>query len=231
MEDKRIDETLKQAAAHEVDPALLDRIGAALGSSLDPVRPLPPAWILTGGLVLICAGVAVAGAAVLGFHGIEKLSFLEGALIFPALALLISLAATSCAGQMIPGSRHRVAPPVLLAGCSLALVTVFAVLFRDYRTVEFVPQGIACLTAGLALAIPAALGSWVLLRRGFAVNTVTAGLVAGTLAGLAGVTMLELHCPNFELFHVMLWHTAVIPISGAAGALLAWAAARFRSLR
>jgi hypothetical protein len=49
----------------------------------------------------------------------------------------------------------------------------------------------------------------------------------GTLAGLAGVTMLELHCANFEALHVMLWHTAVIPVSGAAGALLAWAA-RFR---
>jgi hypothetical protein len=46
--------------------------------------------------------------------------------------------------------------------------------------------------------------------------------VAGTLAGLAGVTMLELHCPNFEALHVMLWHTAVVPASGAAGALLGW---------
>ena len=46
-------------------------------------------------------------------------------------------------------------------------------------------------------------------------------LVVGTLAGLAGVTMLELHCANLEAPHVMLWHTAVMPISAAAGALLA----------
>ena len=65
MRDKEIDEILKQAAQapHNVDPALLDRIGKSIGSSLRPVRPLPPAWELAGGLFLICAGVALAGAA------------------------------------------------------------------------------------------------------------------------------------------------------------------------
>src|SRR5208337_572621 len=101
-----------------------------------------------------------------------------------------------------------------------ALVAVFAALFHDYRTVDFVHQGIVCLAAGLILAIPAGLASWLVLRRGFAVNSVAAGLVAGALAGLAGVTMLELHCQNFEALHVMLWHTAVIPVSGAVGASL-----------
>jgi hypothetical protein len=67
-----------------------------------------------------------------------------------------------------------------------------------------------------------ALAGWLLLRRGFAVNFVAAELVTGTLAGLAGVTMLELHCANFQAPHVMLWHTAVMPLSGAAGALSAW---------
>ncbi len=115
--------------------------------------------------------------------------------------------------------------PGIPAGAgSLALLAVFAVLFHDYRTDHFVSQGIVCLTAGLLHAIPAGLASWLLLRRGFAVNSVAAGLVAGTLAGLAGVTMLELHCANFEALHVMLWHTAVMPVSAAAGALLGWAA-------
>ena len=44
----------------------------------------------------------------------------------------------------------------------------------------------------------------------------------GTLAGLAGVTMIELHCANFQALHVMLWHTAVILLSAVTGALLAW---------
>jgi hypothetical protein len=225
VKDREIDEILKQAAQapHDVDPALLDRIATSIGSSLRPIRPLPPAWVLAGGLVLVCAAVALAGAARSGFYGIQKLSVLERALIFPTLGILIFLAATTFVSEMAPGSRRRVAPGFLLGAGSVALLAVFAVLFRDYRTDHFVSQGLICLSAGLLHAIPTALASWLLLRRGFAVNSVAAGLITGTLAGLAGVTMLELHCANFQALHVLLWHTAVVPVAGAAGALLAWA--------
>ncbi len=226
MKDREIDEVLQRAAQppRDVDPALLDRIAGSIGESLAPVRPLPPVWMLAGGLGLICAAVAVAGAALLGTKGIQKLDALERGLIFPALAILIGLAATQSVTEMTPGSRRRVAPGFLLGAGSLALVAIFAVLFHDYRTDRFVHQGVACLKAGLLYAIPTALASWLILRRGFAVNPVAAGLVAGTLAGLSGLTMLEIHCPNFQAPHVMLWHTAVMLLSGAAGALLAWAA-------
>jgi hypothetical protein len=231
VRDREIDEILKRAAQtpHDVDPALLDRVARSIGSSLGPVRPLPPAWVLAGGLALICAAVALAGGTRLGLYGIQRLSVLERALIFPALAILIWLAATACAGEMVPGSRRRVAPGLLLGAGSLGLVAVFAVLFHDYGTDRFVSQGLTCLSAGLLHAIVAGLAAWVILRRGMAVNSVAAGLAAGTLAGLAGAAMLELHCPNFEAPHVMLWHTAVVPLSAAAGALLARAAGRFRS--
>jgi hypothetical protein len=199
------------------------RAGKSYGG---PVRPLPPVWALAVGLVLICAAVAVAGAARLGLYGIQNLSVLDDALVFPLLGILICLAAAAFVAEMIPGSPRRVAPGVLLGAGSLALLAVFAVLFRDYRTERFVSQGAACLTAGLLHAVPVALASWLLLRRGFAVNSIAAGMVAGTLAGLAGVTMLELHCANFEAPHVMLWHTAVIPLCGGAGVLLARVATR-----
>jgi hypothetical protein len=223
VRDREIDEILKQAAQapHAVDPALLDRVARSIGSSLAPVRPLPPAWVLACGLVLVSVAVALAGAARLGLFGIQKLSLLQHALIFPVLGILICLAATAFVAEMIPGSRRLLAPGFLLGAASLALLAVFAVLFRDYRTDRFVSQGVACLTAGLLHAVPVALAAWLLLRRGFAVDSMAAGVVAGTLAGLAGVTMLELHCANFEAPHVMLWHTAVMPVCAAAGALLA----------
>jgi hypothetical protein len=224
MRDREIDDILTQAAdaPQHVATALLDRIAGSLGPSLVPVRPLPAAWVLAGGLVLICAAVALAGAARLGLYGIQRLSVLERATIFPALGVLLWLAATAYAGEMTPGSRRRVSPGLLLGAGSLAMVAIFAFLFHDYGTDRFVSQGVACLTAGLLHAIPAGLAGWLLLRRGFAVKPAAAGLAAGTLAGLAGMAMLELHCANFEAPHVMLWHTAVIPLSGLAGALLGW---------
>jgi hypothetical protein len=222
MNDKEIDDILKQAAQapEQVDPALLDRIAGSIQSSLRPVRPLAPAWALSLGLVLVCVAVAVGAAVRSGLYGFQKMAAFERALIFPALAVFMALAATACVGEMIPGSRRRVPPGALLAGGSLALLAVFAAVFHDYQTERFVAQGLVCLAAGLFYAVPAALASWLLLRRGFAVNAVAAGVVAGTLAGLAGVTMLELHCPNFEAPHVMVWHTAVIVVSAGAGALV-----------
>ena len=84
-----------------------------------------------------------------------------------------------------------------------------------YRSERFVSQGIACLKAGLLHAVPTAvIGRWI-LHRGFAVNSLAAGVALGTLSGLAGVGMLELHCTNFEAPHVMVWHTAVLALSGA----------------
>jgi hypothetical protein len=224
MSDRDLDAILDEAARapHEVDPALLDRIANSVGRSVGPVRPRAPAWVLAGALVLTCAAVALAGAARLGLYGVQKLSAWECALIFPALGTLVWWAAAARVAESIPGSRRTVSPGVLLAIGTLALVAVFAILFHDYRTHAFVHQGIACLTAGLLHAIPAAALCWLVLRRGFVLNPVAAGLVAGTLAGLAGVAMLELHCPNFEALHVMIWHTAVVPVAGAAGASMGW---------
>ena len=225
MKEREIDEVLARAAkgAPAVSPALLESIADSIKPSMRPVRPMPPAWLLTAGLILIAAAVALAGAARAGFYGIERLTALERILIFPALVLLLWASAAEFVASKGPGSRRRIHPGVLLAISCLALMGVFAGVFRDYHTTHFVSAGIACLVAGLVHAIPVALLSWLLLRRGFAVNPVAAGAVAGTLAGLAGVTMLELHCPNFQVLHVLVWHTAVVPVAGAAGALLAWA--------
>ena len=225
MTDEEVDKILQRASgvAPGVEPALLKRIADSINSSLRPVRPLPPTWVLTGALALICAAVAVAAAARAGFYGIEKLGTWERVLIFTTLGILVWAAGKEFVRQLIPGSRQRLGVGALLMIVGAALLGVFALVFRDYRTDHFISAGIACLLTGLLLAIPAALLSWLLLARGFAVNPVAAGLVGGALAGLCGVTMLELHCANFQALHVLVWHTAVVPLSAALGALVAWA--------
>jgi hypothetical protein len=230
VKDAEIDDVLKRAAEEpeHLDPLFLARISSAIKPPLRPVRPLPPTWLITIGLVAVCAAVSLAGAARAGFFGFARMDSFERFLVFPALAILAWFAASGFVCQMIPASRLGISPGALLALSSAALLAVFADLFRDYHTDHFLSAGIACLLAGLLHAIPAGLLSWLLLRRGFAVNPTSAGLVAGTLAGLAGVSMLELHCPNFQAAHIFVWHIAVIPVSAALGALLGWAL-RFRA--
>ncbi len=142
------------------------------------------------------------------------------------LGVLVWVTGKELVSQLIPGSRRNFSGIALLAAISISLLAVFALMFRDYRTEHFLSAGIMCLLTGVLLAIPAAFLSWLLLRRGFAVNSIAAGLVGGALAGLCGVTLLELHCPNLQALHVLVWHTAVVPVSAAAGALVGWALRR-----
>jgi hypothetical protein len=222
MNDKDIDEILGRAAdRHEVDPALLGRVSSSIVTSLQPVRPMAPAWMLALTLVLISAGIAAASAAWMGFYGIRKLGGAEIGTIFSALAILIWLVATMSAAEVIPGSRRWMNPGGLLLMVLVAWLAVDAVLFRNYEMGSFVTEGWPCLRAGVTVAIPTGAASWLVLRRGFAVSPGSAGLAAGTLAGLAGLAMLELHCPIFRAPHIMVWHTAVVPVSGLVGALLA----------
>jgi hypothetical protein len=143
-------------------------------------------------------------------------------LILLTLAILAWVTGEKFVDELIPASRHRLSPGALLAVVCAALLIVFALLFHDYHSDHFVSSGMVCLATGLLHAMPAALISYLLLRRGFAVNPISAGLVGGALAGLAGVTMLELHCSNFQALHVLFWHTLVVPVSAAAGALAGW---------
>jgi len=225
-EPDKLDQVLARAAAPEpVDPELLERISGALLPGLRPVRPIPPVEAMAAGLWLLAAAVATAAAAILGMHGLAKLSGVQALLILAAIALLGGLAASQSVTAMIPGRGRWVNPIALVLGASLALMGIFAVLFGGYSLHAFVPQGVPCLTAGLSVALPAGAGAWLILRRGFAVDPAAAGLAAGTLAGLAGVTMLELHCPNLRAIHVLVWHVAVIPLSAVAAASLARKAA------
>jgi len=221
VNDKDIDEVLHKAAQapDALEPALLQRIAGSL-QPLEPVRPLPPTWVLATALLFLGAAIALAAASHAGFYGFAKMDLLERLLIFPTLACFACVAAAEFVHSMIPGSRRRFTPENLLLVASVLLLAVFALLFHDYHTDHFLSAGILCLVTGVAHAIPVGLLGWLLLRRGLALNRVAAGLLGGAFAGLVGITLLELHCPNFEAFHILVWHTAVLPVSAALGAFL-----------
>jgi hypothetical protein len=216
---REIDDLLSRAARElpEVDPAVMERVSASVNSSLEAVRPLPPPWVWSGGLFLICALVAVAGGMVLGPRGIQRMDALETLLVFPVLGLLTWITAAACVAEVTPGSRRRVAAWVLAVAWCVGLAVLFGLLFTDSGTARFVPQGVKCLAAGLLHAIPVSIAAGMWLRRGYAVDSAAAGLSVGLLAGLAGVAMLELHCANFETLHVVVWHIAVLALSAALG--------------
>jgi hypothetical protein len=223
VRDAEIDEMLNKAAQapHTVPAQLMKRIADSIEPSVQPVRPLAPTWKLAFAVVLIGVAVALIGAARAGFQGVEALGVQARLVIFGTLALLAGLAGTHLVREWTPGSR-RVPSAAILAASSVALLVVFALLFHDYQVHHFLSSGLTCLVTGLLHAVAVAVLAVWLLRRGYVVNSVSAGLIAGTFAGLAGLTMLELHCSNFEALHILVWHTLVVPVSAALGALVGW---------
>jgi hypothetical protein len=221
MKDSELDRILRTAARRpiEVSPAVLERIARSLRTSIEPVRPLPPTWVLTSRLLAMYSMIAVAGAVLSGFDAIGGLNPKGRIAILVTLAILGYTTGRELVSQFIPGSRHFVAPRVLVATIVALLFSVSAFLLRNYRTDHLITAGVTCLTTGLICAAPAGLISAWILRRGFAVNPVSAGLVLGILSGIAGVAMLELHCANFQPLH-LLWHLLVVLVAGIVGALV-----------
>jgi hypothetical protein len=227
-----IDKVLLEAAGRSVskqpDPNAIERVKAALPRSLDPVRPLAPAPLFVSLLIVLFVAVAAAGAAVLGMYGFPVLSWTERVVISGALLITAGIAAVASAREMRPAGGRRMAGPALVLA-ALILLTAFAGLFHDYDTSRFIAEGVPCLTAGLLFALPAALAIWLLLRRGFVLDWRAAGIAAGTLAGLSGIGVLEIHCPILKAPHVMFWHLAVVLLSGIAGFFAGWAAQKLRT--
>jgi hypothetical protein len=222
MTPEEIDKILAHAADRDLprgpEPDAIGRVEAVILRDLRPVRPLAPAWVVTLGFVALFVAAAVAGASVLGMYGLRALSELQRGLIFPALLAAVWLAAVACARAMSPAGGSR------LGGLALSLAVagfpiLFAFVFEDYGMRNMVKEGVPCLIAGMVIAIPAGLAAAWILRRGFVLDWRAAGIAAGTLSGLAGLGMLELHCANLKAIHVIVWHVAVVLLSGMLGLL------------
>jgi hypothetical protein len=218
--DKEVDSPLNQSAdmPDEADEAV-ESVSDAVQPPLKAVKPLPSPGVIALGLQLIFVVVAILGATYLGNNGFRVLSGVQATVIFCAMSLLARLAASASAARMVPGSKQAIDSRMLLAGSTAALFVVFAVFFHDYRLDRFASEGIACLGEGLLHATLAGSLLWLLVRRGVSSDAPAAGMALGTLAGLTGLGMLELHCPILKAMHLMVWHIAVIPVSGLAGYL------------
>ncbi len=231
MKPEEIDQILAQAAQNAMPPdqgsAAVKRAQSMVLTDLQPVRPLAPLWIFTLALVAVFAVVGLASASVLGLHGLHALSPAQRAFIFTTLFATAWLAALGGAREMRPAAGSRLGARALILA-SAAFPLLFSLIFNGYGTLNFVAEGIPCLVAGMEVAIPTGVVIAFILRRGFVMNWAATGLAAGALAGLTGLAMLELHCPNLKAIHVMVWHVAVVVLSGILGWAIGSLADRLR---
>jgi hypothetical protein len=205
----------------------LRQIKMGMVENLQPVRPLPASRVFLALCAIIFLFVAAAGVLRLGTNGWEALNLWQRAGVFTSLGASAILLAGSMVRLMVPGSRHIVRPAALPVGILLALMLVIATAFRSHGELAFVANGLVCLKNGLAYSVPAALLFWLLLRRGAILSPKLIGAATGGLAGLIGLSVLEVNCPNLNIFHILVWHWGVVLISSLAGALVGAAAEYF----
>jgi hypothetical protein len=206
-------------------PGVRERAHNSIPAAIARVRPLAPEalWIIL--FLLLFVGIGLGAAARLGIYGWPVLSMAARIVIFSVLLAVSVWAAFTTAQRMRPGSR-TLRSGVLLLLTLLAMEIVFFLVFDDYSLGQFFRAGLRCLGLGMLTAVPAGLGVWLLVRRGYILAPISAGCSIGALAGLTGLFALELHCPILTIPHVAIWHAAVVAVSAALGAAAGWIGSR-----
>jgi len=162
----------------------------------------------------------------MGAFAIAVMTPLQTSLTLGSLAVGTGLLAYSLVNQMVPGSRHRISPRLLPLGAAISLVIVIAVLFHFQHERNFWAKSWACIRAGMPIGALAAVPLWFVLRRGTILWPTMTGAATGLLAGLAGATALEIHCPNLEACHILVGHLGVAALGAVTGLLIGVAAER-----
>jgi hypothetical protein len=198
-------------------PATLRQITEGIATNLRPVRPVAPAHYLFGAFVGIFACIVVLGVYRMGACAIAVMTPLQTVAMLGALAVSAGLLAYSLVLQMVPGSRHTIPPRFLPVGITIALTVAVVVLFQFQHERNFWRNGSACIRAGIPLGVLAAVPFWLLLRRGAVLSPSITGAATGLLAGLVGTSVLEIHCPNLDAWHILVSHLGVAMLCALAG--------------
>lgn len=203
-----------------VDPSLpvtMRQIAEGIAADLRPVRPMAAKRYFFGALVGIFISFVTIGVYRMGAFAIAVMTPLQIAAILSALAIAMGLLAYSLVNQMVPGSRHRIPPMLLLVGIAITLTITIAVLFQFQYERHFWIKCWACIRAGTPIGILAAVPFWLVLRRGGILSPGMTGAATGLLAGLVGTSVLEIHCPNLDAWHILVSHLGVAIMCALVG--------------
>lgn len=201
-----------------------DTLITELVGGLEPVKPLR----FGAGMAVTLMAAALSAAMVVALFGLRA-DWLAGQvnpmhLLSTGLYLVLALAATVTVmvmsrpqvGNYHSGWRWAAAMAGLLP---LAAFIVALNRGRDMFAAEAMRHGGECLAlgGGASVLVLALLVLW--LRRGAPTAPDRAGLVAGVAAGAFGIFAFSLHCPDNDIVHIGIWHSAVVLAMAGLGRL------------
>ena len=189
---------------------------AVLGS-LQPVKPLAPAWEFTRDLLAVFVFILVAGMAIAGVRSPWRMGRWQCAALTSVLVGGSVLLAVSLSRQISPGARHRISPRALIIAVATAFLGGALLLLPWRMTSPFWLWGALCFSFGSVLAAVATVPFWLLARRGAILSPTLTGASIGMLAGLLSATVVHLGCANITAPHVALWHAAIPVFTALVG--------------
>lgn len=182
MTCRQLDELLTvQGAAWPTAAAdgLENRIEREVLGSLKPVSPVPSTAVFVLGFLGVFLVIVLLGAAIMGARAPRLMSWWQFAGLGLMLLAAAAVLAVSLGRQLVPGSCQRVCPKTLVFSTAAGLPLLWSMLFPWKSHGDYLRWGLAC------------------------------GLLGVLLAGLAGVGMMHLGCPNVTAPHLSVWHGAV----------------------
>jgi hypothetical protein len=192
-----------------------DALIAQLVEGLEPVRPLR----FGAGLAQVLAAAAVAAVAVIALFGLrpdlaagrfDPMHVVSTGLFF-GLGLAASVTVIVMSRPLV-GSDHSGWRWAAGMAALLPLAALIVGLSRGGIAAVMTPanHGMQCFAVGGAasLIVFGVLTAW--LRRGAPTAPDRAGLVAGIAAGAFGTFAFALHCPDNDIVHIGLWHSAPV---------------------
>jgi hypothetical protein len=213
ISSSEIDGLLKSDDIAPLPPERLRGIEESVASDLKPVRPLAPESFYFATLAAIFIAVCLGSWRLMaGPKGWDVLSHAQRSLIFVPLLATAALLIFAVVRQMTPAAAYPRSAAIIGAGLFLWMLVFMLLMFPRPQESAFVHNALVCFRAGMLYAVPTGVVFAVLLGRGAVLAPGITGAVAGGLAGLIGLTVLEIHCPNLNLYHILAAHVSVVVV-------------------
>lgn len=232
MTDRQLDEIVRGQALPAPSPQTVRQIQAAVLKDLRPVRPLASGKAYAASLGIVLLGICALSCYLMpNLAGWQELGAVRRGVVFSPLALIAALLVVSTVQQLSPAGKYKQQVLQASAGAVVLLLAAIVILFRPAQEPAFVSGAWACFRVGMLFSVPAAAAFLWLLRGGARLSPGLAGGTAGALAGFGGMSVLEIHCPNFDLDHILVAHVSVALLCALGGLLVSSLASRLRDGR
>ena len=226
--ERRLESWLQSEANAGMSPVTQDKIVRMLRPSIAAVKPISSQRRLTAiflGIVFLFVAAAIPVTGWMGIH------LMTGAQMACMLAILIAgavLLSFSLASLMVPGSPMRFSLSGVLALSATALISGIALVFPWRILGPFLAEGWRCAVLEVAIAVPAAILLWLVVRRGAPFPGPGLGAAIAGLSVLLALMVVQSQCMFPQAPHLLVWHAGIAALLIICGALAGLASRRFR---